>query len=396
MNIVIITNGTLPVPNVKGGGAETLVTALVSENEKNNNKMKVFSIANKEADEESKKYHNTFFYFMKNQKRTVIDRLRCRLLNDFPREHPYSFSKVYRQIKNSEIDKIIIENSPWQFPYFVKKFGEKVYLHLHNDWINESLDYKYRKRYINAINNSGGVIAVSQYLKERIKTVGLVDDNKIKVLYNATDVGLFLKKSNSSEINNLKSKLDIKESDIVLIYSGRLCKEKGVLELIKAFEKVEKYNATIKLVIIGSVSYGENTNDEYTEQIEKYVNNNHNIITTGFVDYKEISKYYQIGDIQVIPSVWNEPFGLVAIEGAASGLPIISTDSGGLREIFENNYALVVDRNNIVDNLEKAITKLISNKDSRYYYIEKSKQLIKDHQEFDYKCYYKQFLNIIE
>ena len=396
MKIAIVTRGELPVPNVKGGGAETLITALLDENEKYNNRITVFSVWDERAEIVSKKYKNTDFVFMPNKKRTFFDRVRTRVLNDFPRESPYSFSRVKNIIKNGDYDRIIIEHSPWQFPYFVKEFGEKVFLHLHNDWVNGDLEDIYKKRYEKAIRYSGGVIAVSQFLKNKILTVGNVDNSKIKVLYNATNIEKFAKKIEPEHIKNLKRELGIKEEDIVIVYSGRLCKEKGVLELIKAFENIVKTNNKVKLVIIGSVSYGETTADGYTKKIEDEVNRNEGkIIVTGFVDYDTIPLYYQIGDIQVIPSIWDEPFGLVAIEGAASGLPIVSTDTGGLKEIFNDYYGRIIKKDNIVHDLEVSINELVQQKELRAEYKEKSSQLIQKHSEYCYRSYYKNFLEII-
>ena len=327
----------------------------------------------------------------------MMDRIRTRLFKDFPRESPYSFSETEKIIRKGNYDKIIIEHSPWQFPYFVSKYGSKVFLHLHNDWVNEDIDECYKKRYVKAINNSGGVIAVSKYLKKRIQTVGPVENEKIRVLYNATDINMFSNKIDNAELKFLKKEYGIEKEDIVLVFSGRLCEEKGVLELIQAFHRVARKKNRVKLIIIGSVSYGETTEDEYTKKIEKEIEKSDGkIIVTGFIDYKEIPKYYQLGDIQVIPSMWNEPFGLVAIEGAVSGLPIISTNSGGLKEIFEDKYARIVSRKNIINDLEKAILELLENKEERDFYKDKSSQLIKKHLEFNYSDYYKEFISIIK
>ena len=56
MKIAIVTRGSLPIPNVKGGGVETLISALMNENEKSENKMVVYSIYNEEAALRSEEY----------------------------------------------------------------------------------------------------------------------------------------------------------------------------------------------------------------------------------------------------------------------------------------------------------------------------------------------------
>lgn len=396
MKIAIVTKGELPVPSVKGGGAETLITALVKENEKSDNEITVYSIYDEKAVEESKKYRNTKFIFLPYRKRTLIDRVRCRLFTDFPRETPISFSKVASDIKKKDFDKIVIEHSPWQFPFFVNKFGNKVSLHLHNDWINSSWKGKYANRFREAINNSAGVITISKYMESRVMTLGGVDRDKVKLLYNATDIKMFGQALSDFEYTNIRKQLGIKRSDTVLIYTGRLCQDKGVLELLEAYKRVSEKNQNIVLLIVGSVSYGETITDEYTQKVSEIVKQYPGkIIMTGFVPYKDVYKYYAISDIQIIPSMWEEPFGLVAIEGMSQGLPIICSDSGGLMEVIDNECGLVVHRDNIIEELRDAIDKLVTDKELQKQLGNEAKKRVESHKEYSYSKFYEDFIELL-
>jgi glycosyltransferase involved in cell wall biosynthesis len=331
---------------------------------------------------------------MPYQKRTLIDRIRCRLFTDFSRETPYSFSQVKSYIEKKDFDKVIIENTPWQFPYFVKKFGNKVYLHLHNDWVNESFARGYKKKMEKAINNSGGVLVVSEYIKKRVCTLEIKDINKIKVFYNATDLNKYSKRAEEIEKYQLREKLNIEKDDIVIIYSGRVCKDKGVLELVKAFKNIRRLG--IKLLLVGSVSYGETTTDEYTKQVEEEINNIRDyVVETGFVPYDQMYKYYSIADIQVIPSMWEEPFGLVALEGMAQKLPIICTNSGGLAEILKSENAIIINRKNVVEELSSALELLINNKDMRIKMGNAAYKEIVNNKYYDLEQYYRGFIKLI-
>ncbi|MBU1625816.1 glycosyltransferase family 4 protein [bacterium] len=61
--------------------------------------------------------------------------------------------------------------------------------------------------------------------------------------------------------------------------------------------------------------------------------------STGWLSQNELAELYQYMDICVVPSVWQEPFGIVALEGMASGKPLIVTNVGGLKTIVEDNIS---------------------------------------------------------
>jgi glycosyltransferase involved in cell wall biosynthesis len=71
-----------------------------------------------------------------------------------------------------------------------------------------------------------------------------------------------------------------------------------------------------------------------------------------------------MADIAVVPSKWEEPFGLTVVEAMAAGLPLITTQSGGIPEIC-NKTAIIVERENLVDNLATAIRDLYQHPEKR-------------------------------
>ena len=93
------------------------------------------------------------------------------------------------------------------------------------------------------------------------------------------------------------------------------------------------------------------------------------IVFTGFIPYNQVPNYLMLADIAVLPSMWEEPFGLTIVESMAVGLPLITTRSGGIPEICEG-IATIVEKENIVNNLYSAILEL-------YELPEKRKQMAK-------------------
>ena len=86
------------------------------------------------------------------------------------------------------------------------------------------------------------------------------------------------------------------------------------------------------------------------------------IVFTGFVPYSMVPGYLKIADIAVIPSQWEEPFGLTCLEAMAMGLPIIATNRGGIPEILKDHFAIVLQTgSDFVKNLSERIVELYKN-----------------------------------
>ena len=74
----------------------------------------------------------------------------------------------------------------------------------------------------------------------------------------------------------------------------------------------------------------KNEEDEYGIYCKNLCNDiSDNVVFTGFIPPSEIPQYYNLGDIFVCASQWEEPLARVHYEAMAAGLPIITTDRGG-------------------------------------------------------------------
>ena len=119
-------------------------------------------------------------------------------------------------------------------------------------------------------------------------------------------------------------------------------------------------------MILGSTFFGDANKDDcfvsaLKEKAQKIQNQ---IVFTGFIPYDKMPDYLHLADIAVLPSMWEEPFGLTVAEALASALPLITTRSGGIPEICEG-VATIVNRENIVSNLAAAILDLYHHPDKR-------------------------------
>ena len=86
----------------------------------------------------------------------------------------------------------------------------------------------------------------------------------------------------------------------------------------------------------------------------------HRIIEQYFID----NNYFNLADVVVIPTICEEAFGLVAVEAMKCSKAIITTNSGGLIEIVDESCAIIIDKNDIINNLENAMIKVVNNKEN--------------------------------
>jgi glycosyltransferase involved in cell wall biosynthesis len=183
-------------------------------------------------------------------------------------------------------------------------------------------------------------------------------------VYNGINIKSFTRYENPSLT---KESFGFSDNDFVLIYSGRLNKEKGISQLIDAMLELDDL-PNIKLMILGSTFFADASYDNsfVCELKEKASPIKERIIFTGFVPYAEMPSYLQLADIAVIPSIWPEPFGLTVIEAQAMGLATISTPQGGIPEIVsaESSIIIPVD-DSYVHSLADAIRQLYHNPQKR-------------------------------
>ena len=372
--IAIISSGYFPVPAIKGGAVETLIENLAYGNEKEKlADITIFTTFDIDAFYESKKYKNSNFKFINTPKIVrKLDKLMYFIFKKVLRvkkhmSFRYIFQRIYyiyavsKNLKNNDFDKIILENTSTLFLTLKlfnnkEKYKNKVYYHLHNE-VNGDFGCS------EIIVNSKKVIGVSQYINDSFrKNYTSYPDNKMEVLLNCIDIEN-LKLSNCK--SDIRKKYNINENDIVYIFTGRLCEEKGIKETIEAFSKLKFEN--IKLLVVGNYYFGTDMKSDFEDELFRLASRLDNkIIFTGFIPNSKLVDYYSCSDIAILPSVWNEPAGLTVIEAMASGLPVITTDVGGIPEYTNKDCSILIKRdNNIVESLKNAMEELYSNKEKR-------------------------------
>lgn len=388
--IALVLPEVYPVPAVLGGAVEELVTILIEQNEiEQNAEFIVFSMANAQAEEKAKEYKHTKVVFI--QKTSLGDRLINRILrysNPFIKGKTLIdiayYRRVFRYLKEHPVDAIVVEGGLYhEFHRFAEEFGkDKIYLHIHHHLLCEPyIDHLY-----------GGVIGISEFVtKEWMRTT---EDKTVRpyTVYNCVNEEKFNKKITAEEREQLRSEFGFEPEDMVVMYCGRILEVKGARELVQAVINID--DPHIKLLMIGSAISGGNAATPYVAEVQQLVEQaGDKVKFTGYIDNKELYRYYQSADIQAIPSLWEEAAGLIAIEGMLSGLPLIVTKSGGLVEYATADMAIQIDRENVVANLEEAIKDLTGNPAKREQMRTASYEKAK---EFPKSRFYNSFVEVFE
>lgn len=361
MKIAILTCGMLPIPAVQGGAVENLIDFYLAYNHSNKiHDITIYSPwdAQVKNRQEIASNVNHYIYTDVTSLRSKIERRIYKYLhtNEYYNYFiEYYFEKVFADLKKKDFDCIILENCPG-FVYKLSQRGYKnLVLHLHNDLLNANT--RYHETIFNGLTK---IITVSDYVKKRVSTIQLSD--KIQTIYNGIDLSMFSTKDMTS-IN--REKVGFSANDFVIVYSGRINQEKGISELIDAMLQF-KDNPQIKLLVLGSTFFNDsNCDNEFSRLLkEKAKSIKERIVFTGFVPYHQVPAYLQLADIAVLPSMWEEPFGLTILEAMAMGLPLITTRSGGIPEICKN-FAIIIERDDIVNQLFTSILDLYQHPEER-------------------------------
>lgn len=390
MNLLIISNGDLPIPTSQGGAVETLIQTIIDSNEKEKqHEITIYTPYDNKSKEMAKSYMKCQFeYIDTNSISYKIGRAIRFLINRLPNIyignqfiHNVSKKLKKQKEKNEEYDYVIVENSSEYALVLQKYFKNNLILHLHNDFLNINTDMSQKILHLYT-----KVFTLSNYIKERVKQID-INYKEIYTLYNGIEINKFNREVNIVE---LKRELGIKKEDFVFLFTGRIVKEKGVKELLLAYKKLP-FDKRLKLFIVGNLNTTNIIKKKYIKELLKIAKETKNkVIFTGYIPYKELYKYYKIAEVGIVPSIWEEPFALTVIEHLASGHPVIMTNSGGMSELADKKSTIVIERNNIIENLSKAMLEIIEKRPDY-----SKEDMLKQANKFNSETYYKRFNELI-
>ncbi|EPG2136299.1 glycosyltransferase [Providencia stuartii] len=156
----------------------------------------------------------------------------------------------------------------------------------------------------------------------------------IEVVRNGFDGEIY---AQPPEIN--REDFGLTQEDKVILFAGRIARDKGVLELMQACQVFFKEDKRYKLVIVGDPNAAlKGELAQYQDEVKNYAKNlGEQCIFLGGVHPDKIRHYYSFADVIAVPSIAPEPFCMVALEAMASGRPVIASQRGAMVEFIAHN-----------------------------------------------------------
>ncbi|NLJ60014.1 MAG: glycosyltransferase family 4 protein [Firmicutes bacterium] len=187
------------------------------------------------------------------------------------------------------------------------------------------------QRYIHEIEWMGTyeawrVICCSKYMSSELRRIFSLPEDKIDVIPNGVDPPHL---PEQELINEIRSRY-AGSGERLVFYVGRLVYEKGVHVLLSSIPKVLEEAKNTRFVIAGDGYYA----GVLREKADNLGIGDH-VSFVGRISDRERDAFYAIADAAVFPSLY-EPFGIVALEGMARGVPVVVSDTGGLGEVVRH------------------------------------------------------------
>ena len=160
------------------------------------------------------------------------------------------------------------------------------------------------------------IIALTPLVKEHLINLGIPERN-IQII----STGVPIERYSPNIESALKKYVPNKER--VILFVGRLTENKGVINLLKAFQIVRAQVTNVKLVMVGSGKM-----ELELKKLARQLEVERDTIFIRYVPQKDMPAIYTGADVFVLPTLHKEPFGIAAVEALASGVPVVASNVG--------------------------------------------------------------------
>lgn len=211
----------------------------------------------------------------------------------------------------------------------------------------------------------------------------IISKKKSTVLLKGSVGGVNIKKFQFKYSDKIakRKKFKILKNNFVILYLGRINKDKGLIDLIEAFKKIQNQNK-IFLILVGPVE---------DDRIKNLIKDNKRIIYSGETSTPE--KWFSIADIFCLPS-YREGFGTTIIQAASCGIPALVSNIYGISDAVIKNKTGFFHKVGDVNDMKKKILYVIKNKNLVKKYGKNARKMVKIN--FDENLLTKKLCNFIK
>lgn len=274
---------------------------------------------------------------------------------EFTRQYISFLKQIVGIVEDFRPDVIHVNHAhflTWIASFIKSMLGISYVLTVHGtDIYNVTLDRRYLVLTGQSVSRAEQIIAVSPHTKKWfLKAFGQKLKYKTRIIAHGIDTKLYEKDSVSSDF--IDNKFQTKGKKIIM-FVGRLTREKGLEYLIKAARKIKG-----EIFIIGDGVY-----KDYLVNYSKLigVKNVHFLGYFGKENVKELRGFFHRADVFVLPSVVDESLGFVVLEAMVCRTPVVASNKGGIPLVVKNNYNGALVRARSAKALYEEINKILKN-----------------------------------
>ena len=226
----------------------------------------------------------------------------------------------------------------YRFPYAWTIIGSDVRHHVSVNTIKDALR---RFLFQCVLNHAKGLICISRYSRDLLRSAFPVSADKLHVVHIGLDKRRFAR-PDVEQVELLRRSLGLK-GKVILLTVARLVPRKGHDQVLKTLSQVVPTHPNIHYLIVG-----QGPDEERLCRIARELDLESNVTFAEYVPEEALNDYYDLADIYIMPSRQEgevvEGFGLAFIEAAARGLPVIGGHHGGVPEaIVDGETGYLVD-----------------------------------------------------
>jgi glycosyltransferase involved in cell wall biosynthesis len=202
------------------------------------------------------------------------------------------------------------------------------------------------------------VLCNSESMRSEALALGIAPASKLKVLGEGSSNGVDLARFSPGPSGVLE-RLGIPADAPIVGFVGRLTADKGVPELIEAFDTILKRVPDAHLLLVGWFDAAE---DALSQSVRKRIEANPRIHCTGYT--ADAAPFYRVMDLMVLPT-WREGFPNAVLEAAATGIPVITTLCTGSRDSVVPEVTGLLIPPGYPEAISEAVLRLLLNKELR-------------------------------